>query len=187
MHTAHVSVRFGILALLEAGPSHGYHLKTRFEARTGGVWTVNVGQVYTTLERLRADGLVAPVESEPAGDRRRWRLTPAGKEALDDWFDAVAVSSAPPRDELLVKVLLALGRSPSAALAVIDLQRAALYGLLRDERLARRGRPGDLDDEVAAALMAEAVATRREADLRWLDRCEEMARALASPSRKVTP
>ena len=181
MHTAYVSVRFGILALLEQGPSHGYQLKADFEARTGGVWTVNVGQVYSTLDRLHGEGLVAPVEDDGDGERRPWRLTPTGKEAIDTWFDEVSVAATPPRDELLVKVLLALSRSPGAALAVIDVQRAALYALLREQR---RGLPGG--DDPAVVLMAEAVAARHEADLRWLDRCEEMARTLTTP-REGTP
>ena len=100
-------------------------------------------------------------------------ITPAGKEAVDAWFDEVSVAATPPRDELLVKVLLALSRSPGAALAVIDVQRAALYALLRAQR---RGLSGG--DDAAVTLMAEAVAARHEADLRWLDRCEEMARTI---------
>lgn len=200
-----MSVRMGLLALLEDGPAHGYHLKGAFEGRTGGVWTVNVGQVYTTLDRLQADGLVEPaddVEPDPAAasgrDRRRWRLTPAGKAELDDWFDQGPADASPPRDELLVKVLLAFGRSPAEALAVIDRQRAELYRQAQAHRRARsramartadqagahggtdKPAPDQTDRErrsaavvrVAADLMAEAISARHEADLRWLDHCE---------------
>ncbi len=168
----------GLLALLAEGPSHGYHLKAAFETRTGGVWTVNVGQVYTTLDRLRADGLVEPVEvdePDPAGrDRRPWRITRDGKDALEGWFDEVAVDEPPPRDEFLVKVLLALGRSRAEALAVVDRHRTDLFRLARAERRSRAGVPdgGASLDELAATLMAEALSARREADLRWLDQCE---------------
>ena len=47
-----MAVREGLLALLANGPRHGYQLKTGFESATGGMWPLNVGQVYTTLERL---------------------------------------------------------------------------------------------------------------------------------------
>ena len=40
------------VALLDDGPRYGYQLKTAFEAVTGGAWPLNVGQVYTTLDRL---------------------------------------------------------------------------------------------------------------------------------------
>jgi DNA-binding PadR family transcriptional regulator len=58
-----MSVRFGLLALLAEQPAHGYRLKTAFEQRTGGSWALNIGQVYTTLQRLERDGLARPAES----------------------------------------------------------------------------------------------------------------------------
>ena len=173
----------GLLALLAEGPSHGYQLKAGFEARTGGVWTVNVGQIYTTLDRLQTDGLVEPEPGPSATEgreRRPWRITRDGKEALERWFDEAAVDPVPARDEFLVKVLLALGRSHLEALDVIDRQRTELYRLVQDDRRARRARaathPGadapTPTADLAAELMADAVAARREADLRWLDLCE---------------
>lgn len=182
-----MSVRMGLLALLEAGPSHGYQLKADFEARTGGVWAVNVGQVYTTLDRLHADGLVEPGAAEAADgrDRRPWRITTEGKAALDEWFDRAEVATAPPRDELLVKVLLALGRSSADALAVVDRHRSEVYRLLQAERRGRSAlrTTSDPAADLAAELMAEAVAARREADLAWLDRCEAALLDVRSPVR----
>jgi DNA-binding PadR family transcriptional regulator len=55
-----MSIRHGLLALLEEGPRYGYQLKSEFESRTGSTWPLNVGQVYTTLGRLERDGLVSP-------------------------------------------------------------------------------------------------------------------------------
>ena len=86
-----MSVRFGLLALLEAGPSHGYQLKADFEARTGGVWTVNVGQVYSTLQRLERDGLITREVHAEIPPRVVYDLTPAGRTLgpilrdLQDW------------------------------------------------------------------------------------------------------
>ena len=53
-----MSVRHALLALLSEGPKYGLQLREEFEARTGEVWPLNVGQVYTTLQRLERDGLV---------------------------------------------------------------------------------------------------------------------------------
>ena len=61
-----MSVRHVLLALLSEGPEYGLQLREEFEARTGEVWPLNVGQVYTTLQRLERDGLV-----ESDGDRAR--------------------------------------------------------------------------------------------------------------------
>ena len=72
-----MSVRHALLALLSEGPKYGLQLREEFEARTGEVWPLNVGQVYTTLQRLERDGLV---ESEGAGEgpQKAFRITGSG-------------------------------------------------------------------------------------------------------------
>src|SRR3954470_377962 len=59
-----MAVREGLLALLREQESYGYQLKTGFERATGGVWPLNVGQVYKTLDRLERDGLVTSTDHE---------------------------------------------------------------------------------------------------------------------------
>ena len=160
------------MALLADEPRHGYQLKTSFEAATGGVWTLNVGQVYTTLDRLERDGLVSVDES---GEQKRYSLTADGREALGAWWKTVPVDDPPPRDELQLKVLLAIDHGPEHALAVITRQRTALTQLLqqhrRDQRAASAER-GGAAAPLAEALVADALAVRAEADLRWLGLCE---------------
>ncbi len=61
-----MSVRSGLMALLAEGEKYGAQLRSEFETRTGGTWPLNVGQVYTTLDRLVRDGLVeSPVSRMP--------------------------------------------------------------------------------------------------------------------------
>jgi DNA-binding PadR family transcriptional regulator len=163
-----VAVREGLLALLQDGPRHGYQLKSDFEATTGGVWSINVGQVYTTLDRLQRDGLVS-IEESDAG--KRYTLTRSGKAELGGWWEAVPVDDAPPRDELLLKVLFAIEQGPDHALAVITRQRTALTRLLQEHRRKRSRRSGP-ESAIAARLVTDAMAVRAEADLRWLDLCE---------------
>src|SRR5947208_14445974 len=98
-----MSVRYALLALLSEGPKYGLQLREEFEARTGEVWPLNVGQVYTTLQRLERDGLV---ESDDAGEdsrQKRFRITPAGDEELVEWLRTPPDLSSPPRDELVIK------------------------------------------------------------------------------------
>ena len=68
-----MSVKLGLLALLAEEPMYGARLRAEFEARTGGTWPLNVGQVYTTLARLERDGLV---EAVGRGCRGTHRLPP---------------------------------------------------------------------------------------------------------------
>ena len=49
-----MSVRQSLLAILDQGSCYGYQLRTEYERRTGAP-TLNVGQIYTTLERLERD------------------------------------------------------------------------------------------------------------------------------------
>jgi DNA-binding PadR family transcriptional regulator len=161
-----MAVREGLLALLREGPSHGYQLKTAFEAVTGGAWSLNVGQVYTTLDRLHRDGLV---EADEVDGQKRWSLTAAGREALGGWWEAGANPTPPPRDELVLKVLFAVEQGPDHALDVITRHRTALTRLLQERR---RGTRADMDQDLAASLVTEALVARAEADLRWLDTCE---------------
>jgi DNA-binding PadR family transcriptional regulator len=174
-----MAVREGLLALLREGPSHGYVLKTAFEAATGGAWALNVGQVYTTLDRLQRDGFVT---SEEVDGQKRYTITAAGREELGGWWSAVPGDAPPPRDELLLKVLLAFEDGPDHALDVLTRHRTALTQLLQQRRReTRSGKPDDLP----AALVAEALVTRAEADLRWLDLCE--ARLLRARTTPVPP
>ena len=168
-----MAVREGLLALLDEGPQHGYQLKTGFETATGGVWPLNVGQVYTTLERLERDGLVTATDEGTrggagGGPQRSYSLTAAGREELGTWWRAVPQDDPPPRDELMLKVLMAIERGHDHALNVIPRQRTALVGLLQ---VARRGHRG-VEADLAARLVADATVVRAEADLRWLDMCE---------------
>lgn len=165
-----MAVREGLLALLNEGPRHGYQLKTEFEQATGGVWPLNVGQVYTTLERLERDGLVDTAED---GGQKTYRITADGLAALGAWWDAVPSDDPPPRDELMLKVLMGIERGSEHALKVLTRQRSALLALLQARRReAIAALHGD-GEALAARLVLDALMVRAEADLRWLDLCEQ--------------
>ena len=78
-----MSVRHALLALLSEGPKYGLQLREEFEARTGEVWPLNVGQVYTTLQRLERDGLVESDDAGPGGrektPQKAFRITACGR------------------------------------------------------------------------------------------------------------
>ena len=165
-----MSVRHALLALLSEGPKYGLLLRQEFEAGTGEVWPLNVGQVYTTLERLERDGLVGVIDSD---GQKIYSITPGGTQALGEWWQAVPVDDPPPRDELMLKVLMAIAKSGQDgtgdhALAVITRQRTMLLTMLQAKRRERATQ----DATVAATLVTDALVVRAEADLRWLDLCE---------------
>src|SRR3954470_23492290 len=104
------AVRFALLALLADAPAHGYELKLRFERSVGGVWPLNVGQVYDALRRLERDRLVEPVDGED-GERRPFRVTAEGAAVSDRWLAASDGAPGLARDELAIRVLVARSTS----------------------------------------------------------------------------
>lgn len=164
-----MSVRFGLLALFADGPKYGYQLRTEFEARTGGTWPVNVGQIYTTLERLDRDGLVAAAGINAEG-RTVYAVTDAGRAALTGWYDTPVAEADRPRSELAIKLLMAATTPGVDVPAVIQRQRTESMQLMRDYTTLRR--TADRDGDVAAVLLLDGLAFGLEGELRWLDHVE---------------
>jgi DNA-binding PadR family transcriptional regulator len=176
-----MSIRHGLLALLERGPMHGYLLRTAFEQSTGATWPLNIGQVYTTLSRLERDGLVRPLSESDAG-QRPYEITAAGRTALGDWFATPISATDRPRDELSIKMALAVTTPGVDVPAVLQTQRTAPMRALQEyTRLKTRDpEPADL----AWRLVLDAMIFRAEAEVRWLDHCEA---SLIRHSRRPLP
>ena len=183
-----MSVPHALLALLSDGPKHGLRLQNEFEARTGEVWPLNVGQVYTTLQRLERDGLV---ESDGDGERsqKRYRLTAAGAEELSDWLRTPPELVPPPRDELVIKVLVALQIPGIDVHEILQAHRRhAIEVMQRYTRIKAEA----AEDHVPLTLVADAELFRLEAIVRWLDaadvRVRRMsARAVPEPTEEPAP
>jgi DNA-binding PadR family transcriptional regulator len=161
-----LSVRHGLLALLLEGPKYGYQLRAEFEMATGGSWPLNIGQVYTTLQRLERDGMV--VGLEPVDGQRRYQLTALGFADLDRWLATPVPRQLSTHNELAVKVALAVGMQADVP-RVLQVQRRATMALLQDLQRDRR----QSGDDLAAALTLDALIFSAEAEIRWLDHCDQ--------------
>jgi DNA-binding PadR family transcriptional regulator len=160
-----MSVPHALLALLSEGPKYGLRLQNEFEARTGEVWPLNVGQVYTTLQRLVRDGLVE-TDDEGERSRKRYRITTAGARELTDWLRTPPALVPPPRDELVIKVLVALQVPGIDVHGILQAHRRHVVEIM--QRYTRvKAAAGE--DDVALALVADAELFRLEAIVRWLD------------------
>lgn len=173
-----MSIKHSLLALLATGPRHGYQLRAEFEQRTGGTWPLNVGQVYSTLQRLQRDGMVEPA-GEPEDDGRiAYRLTMQGRAEVDDWFRTPVDATTDPRDELAIKLALGIGLDDVDLAGLVQLQRAA--GLRRLQELTRLKREADQAD-LAWELVLDRLVFTVEAQVRWLDHVEgRLGRARAA-------
>jgi DNA-binding PadR family transcriptional regulator len=187
-----MSVRQALLALLEQGPMYGYQLRSEFERRTGSTWPLNVGQVYTTLTRLERDGLVAEDGDDGEG-HVVYRVTDAGRDEVAAWFTTPVERTQPPRDELAIKLALAVTVPGVDVGSVIQQQRSATMSALQDYTRLKRARTADLGDpaDMAWSLVLDSLVFAAEAEVRWLDHCEarlrraQLERAAAPAASKV--
>ncbi|HEY7625815.1 MAG TPA: helix-turn-helix transcriptional regulator [Ilumatobacteraceae bacterium] len=179
-----MSVPHALLALLSEGPSFGLRLRQEFEARTGEVWPLNVGQVYTTLQRLERDGLVESDGPDSEGPQKRYRLTAAGAAELATWLRTPPDTSLPPRDELVIKVLVTL-RLPSVDVHEV-LQAHRRHFIEAMQRCTQIKARADADD-VELALVADAELYRLDAIVRWLDAADSRLRRHTITPKSPTP
>jgi DNA-binding PadR family transcriptional regulator len=174
-----MTTRQGLLALLAEEPRHGYQLRAEFEARTGGTWPLNIGQVYTTLQRLKRDGLVASSGRNNAADRGDradradrvvYELTDAGRHELADWWTTPVRQEARPRDELAIKLALAVTAPGVDVHRVVQAQRTGTLRALQEyTRLKIRA---DDQGDLAWLLVLDSLVFAAEAEVRWLDHCQ---------------
>jgi DNA-binding PadR family transcriptional regulator len=165
-----MSVGMSLLAILEDSPSYGLNLKNEFEARTGGIWPLNVGQVYTTLGRFQRDGLVEAKSEAESESQKVYALTDRGRTQLDEWFQEARPRGAPSREELVLKVVMASRRSDADAARVIQAERRNAVELLQQYTRLKRDRPEPSD--LGWQFLLDSLIFQTEARVRWLDACE---------------
>jgi DNA-binding PadR family transcriptional regulator len=175
-----MSVRHALLALLSEGPKYGLQLREEFEARTGEVWPLNVGQVYTTLQRLERDGLVESDDTAEAGSVKGFRITADGAAELAGWLRTPPDLSSPPRDELVMKVLVAL-RVPGVDVhEVIQVHRRYLVELMQQWT---RLKDDEAEYDLSLALVVDAELFRLDSVIRWLDAADGRLKRAAADAQ----
>ncbi|PJI93227.1 PadR family transcriptional regulator [Luteimicrobium subarcticum] len=198
-----MSIRQAMLALLDTGPMHGYQLRQEFEGRTGGTWPLNIGQAYTTLQRLQRDGLVEPLPSTSSDEPERFQLTDSGRTEARAWWHAPVERGAPARDELAIKLALAVTLPGVDVEAIVRVQRTESMRALQDyTRLKRRGpdrtaggvpdgsgheSPDTGGSDLAWTLVLDALIFQTEAEMRWLDHVEGRVLAARTTARRTPP
>ncbi len=184
-----MSIRHGLLALLEGGPRYGSRLRTEFESRTGSTWPLNIGQVYTTLSRLERDGMVTQEEVDEAG-HDLYAITEEGRAELRTWFGTPVDRSRPPRDELAIKLAMAVGAPGVDIRDIIQSQRhhtlKAMQDYTRLKAQALTDGPAGRA-EVAWLLVLEQLIFQAEAEARWLNHCEMRLVRLAEDAEAEPP
>ncbi|MEZ2391980.1 PadR family transcriptional regulator [bacterium RCC_150] len=167
-----MSVRYSILALLQERPRYGYQLRSTFEERTGAVWPLNIGQVYTTLNRLERDALVRK-DGDDGDGHVLYSLTEAGTNEIGEWFATAVDRGARQRNELAIKLALAVSTPGTDVTALIQAQREISLRELQELTQVRKDVSANQRvQDTARLLVLDSLIFHAEAEVRWLDLCE---------------
>ena len=178
-----MSVKYGLLALLAEEPMYGNQLRAEFENRTAATWPLNVGQVYTTLERLTRDGLVRMAGADVEG-HDLYQLTDAGRQELSQWWATPLARESRPRDELTIKLALAVTVPGVDVRSVVQTQRADTMRALQDYTRLKIAADERTPPDLAWVLVLESMIFQAESEIRWLDHCESR---LVRQAKKTRP
>lgn len=171
-----MSIKHALLALLAEGPGHGYELKRRFDEAIGPLWPLQQAQVYNNLRMLQEAGLVeleARVVQVNLPDQKRYRLTDAGAQELAAWVNEPVQTTRKLKDDFYLKlnVLASVLRQPQKLSDLLWQQRAVNLQYLRE--LEHTLAEAEANGDAVTASLLEGAILHAEADLAWLDRCEQ--------------
>ena len=176
-----MSVRQSMLAILNQGPCYGYQLRAEFDRRTGSTWPLNVGQIYNTLDRLERDGLVRKADIDADG-QNYVEITDTGRAEVADWLGSPVVRTMATRDELAIKLAIAVTLPGVDIAQVIQVQRSATMRTLQElTRTKNATADPESSEQLAWLLVIDSLIFAAEAEARWLDHSEStLSRARAA-------
>ncbi len=187
-----MSIKHALLGILAERPRHGYDLKRAFEDKVGDFWSLNYGQIYTTLERLHKNGLVEyeDIEQSDKPDKKIYRVTKAGMEEFQEWrVRPVKAEPRALRDELFLKIMFMDEEEYPGILSLIQSQQSVYMAHMMQltnrkfeiEQSARRElEQAESEEErrrierekLIGVLLIDVALHHAEADIRWLRHCE---------------
>jgi DNA-binding PadR family transcriptional regulator len=177
-----MSVKYAMLGILAEKDLHGYELKTSFDEKVGEFWSLNYGQIYTTLDRLEKDDLVTydRQTQDRRPDRKIYSITKKGKKELDEWLSSPVQRVRALRDEFFIKLVFMDKDNPGPVLELIEKQKA-LYlkqmNKLTHQKLELKKR-SKAPDALTTELLMDAGLFHAEADIKWLTLCESKIKAM---------
>lgn len=177
-----MSIKYAILGILAEQDLHGYELKSRFDEKVGEFWSLNFGQIYSTLDRLEKENLVTHDREtqERRPDRKIFSITQQGRDSLAAWLATPVGRVRSLRDEFFIKLVFWDKTAPESLLTLIDKQMI-LYmkhmSRLTQQKLTRKRQGRDLNT-LTSELLLDAGLFHAEADIRWLELCAQKIKAV---------
>ena len=149
-------------------------MKAGFEALVPTI-ELNVGQVYTTLDRLSRDQFVTyeVVNQAERPDKKVYALTDIGRKELREWLATPSGMDLNLRNETFLKLMLARRLRGADPIKVLAVERRASFERLH-EVVEAKARAEKEPASLQTVLLLDFAALRLEAFLKWLDHCEEV-------------
>lgn len=167
-----------VLGLLSLAPRSGYEIKTVVDRSTRFFWAASYGQIYPELKRLESEGLITGEDSPSGGRSRRiYELTPAGKQALDEWLLG-STTTIELRDESLLRLFFADALPKEQALQLLEGRKRGHQEYL-DALLAIQALSGGPDPTYVDLVLRWGIDFN-EWGVRW---CEEQLKALRASTK----
>ena len=182
-----MSIKYAILGILAEKDLHGYELKSNFDEKVGEFWSLNYGQIYSTLDRLEKEDLVTHDRQaqDKRPDRKIFSITPQGRSELDKWLSTPVNRVRALRDEFFIKLVFMDKSCPGPILELIEKQKV-LYlkhmNRLTHRKVALKKEAKDLSG-LTTELLMDAGLFHAEADIKWLNLCESKIRAAVSSGK----
>ncbi len=182
-----MSIKYALLGILAEKDQHGYELKAGFDAKVGEFWSLNFGQIYSTLDRLEKAGLATHdrQSQERRPDRKIFSITSEGREELRLWLATPVAKIRALRDEFFIKLVFMDKNDPGAVLDLIEKQKVLHLrhmNLLTRRKVALKNETGS-PDILTTELLLDAGLFHAEADIKWLTLCETKIKAGNTPTK----
>jgi DNA-binding PadR family transcriptional regulator len=170
-----------VLGLLAAGETSGYDLDKRIRRSVGLMWTPAKSHVYGTLARLVDGGYasVRHVEQTQRPDKRLFRITERGEQALSRWLHEAPLEPSKYRNQFLLKVFFGRHMDKQALIRHIEEGRADVQEEL--SQLEALAKDVDPDRDFYSWLTLAYGLDRDRATIRWADMALRALRERSDP------
>jgi PadR family transcriptional regulator, regulatory protein AphA len=162
-----------LLGLLSIDSMSGYDLGQAIRDSIGFFWNESYGQIYPSLKRLAAAGLVRAKAEKQKGkpDRQIYSITVKGHAHLAEWLSR-APQPEIPRNELLLKLFFGVRVSPAIMIAFVERMAEGEQAVLERIRKISKEAIGQLQqypDVPYWQMTARFGEFELEAHLRWAE------------------
>jgi DNA-binding PadR family transcriptional regulator len=176
-----MSVKYAMLGILAEKDLHGYEIKNSFDEKVGDFWSLNYGQIYSTLDRLEKEDLVTHDRQaqDKRPDRKIYSITRKGRKELEEWLSTPVPKVRALRDEFFIKLLFMEKSNIASLLTLIEKQKtlylSQMSGLTQKKVALKK--QAKTHDTFITELLMDAGLFHAEADIKWLTLCESKIKA----------